>query len=406
MLLMGLVAARAEDATDLLRNVDLEAAPFNYFDRVTNDRFAKVRAEIETGRATLDRSGEMPFLASLLRALEIPESSQMLVLSTTSLQLSLISPSNPRALYFNEDTYVGFVPGGRVEIISIDPELGGIFYIFDIPKNDHPLAVDRSRRCMNCHSGSEAGYVPGLVIKSVVPGRRGGSLDAFRIDQTGHGIPLVERFGGWYLTGKHGLTNHWANAIGRPGTGEIMEKDILVPGERFAFSRYLAGTSDILPQLVHEHQAGFVNRALRLSYAARVILHTRPGEHPREMTRSLEPHLQELVSYILFADEASLPAGIQGDAAFATDFRRNRRMNKDGLSLRDLDLTSRLFQYRCSYMVYSPLLDGLPAIVKEEVFTRLKDALRGGSDGKHIPVSEKEAIRSILRGTHSRFADI
>ena len=31
----------------------------------------------------------------------------MLVFSTTSLQLSLISPSNPRALYFGEDMYLG-----------------------------------------------------------------------------------------------------------------------------------------------------------------------------------------------------------------------------------------------------------------------------------------------------------
>jgi hypothetical protein len=403
----GLLSASASDSLDLLRNIDLQAAPYHYYDRATNDRFAKLRARIDAGSVTLDRSGEKPFLLSLLKALEIPESSQMLVLSTTSLQLSLISPSNPRALYFNEDTYLGFVPGGRIEIISIDPDLGGIFYIFDVPKNERPLAIERSRRCMNCHSGSEAGYVPGLVIKSVVPGRRGGSLDAFRVDKTGHGIPLEERFGGWYLTGKHGLTNHWANAIG-------MEKDALVPGERFSFSKYPVGTSDILPQLVHEHQAGFVNRALRVGYAARTMLHNLDGKNiaePQTLAKSsvessLEPYIRELVRYILFADEARLPAGLAGDAPFMEDFSRQRRRDKNGASLKDFDLRSRLFRYRCSYMIYNPLLQGLPAIAKDAIRAQLETALRDGPDGAHIPSDEKSVIRSILRETHPDFAQL
>ena len=323
-----LVSASAADPLELLRNIDLEAAPHRYYDRTTNDRFAKLRKELDAGRVTLDRSGEKPFLLSLLKGLEISETSQMLVLSTTSLQLSLISPSNPRALYFNEDTYLGIVPGGRVEIISIDPELGGIFYIFDVPKDERPLAIERSRRCMNCHSGSEAGYVPGLVIKSVVPGRRGGSIDAFRVDMTGHGIPLADRFGGWYLTGRHGLTNHWANAIGRMA-GQKIEKDLLVPGERFPYSKYAVATSDILPQLVHEHQAGFVNRVLQLGYAARTMLHESGGAISEELRAKLAPQIQEVVRYILFADEASLPAGLEGDAAFMRDFRKDRRADKN-----------------------------------------------------------------------------
>ena len=407
ILFVGFVSAQAGDTWDVLQSLDLEAAPHNYYGRPTKDRFARVQAEFEAGRIVLDRSGEKQFLVSLLKALEIPESSQMLVFSTTSLQLSLISPSNPRALYFNEDTYLGIVPGGRVEIVSIDPELGGIFYILDVPKNDRPLAAERSRRCMNCHSGSESGYVPGLVIKSVVPGRRGGSLDSFRVDLTGHGIPLQERFGGWYLTGKHGLTNHWANAIGRPGPGEILEKDMVLPGERFSFSKYLVGTSDILPQLVHEHQAGFVNLVLQAGYAARVMLHNGDGKITPEIREKLKPRVREIVRYILVADEAKLPpGGIEGDSAFIEDFRKNRRADGNGASLKDFDLRARMFRYRCSYMIYSPLLDVLPPVVKEPLFASLTEALRGGTDGAHIPDQEKAVIRSILKATHPEFAQL
>ena len=51
----------------------------------------------------------------------MPVSSQLLLFSASSLQSEIINPRNPRALYFNEDTYVGFVPGGKIEVISMDP---------------------------------------------------------------------------------------------------------------------------------------------------------------------------------------------------------------------------------------------------------------------------------------------
>src|SRR5207249_6740608 len=156
---------------------------------------------LEAGQIELDRSSEKAFVASLLKALDIPASSQMLVFSTTSLQLSLISPSNPRALYFNDEVYLGYVPGGRIEIVSLDPELGGIYYIFEIPKEAAPLRIERSERCMNCHAADDTGHVPGLVIKSVIPGPTGGSLIAHRLGQIGHGVRFDERFGGWYVTG-------------------------------------------------------------------------------------------------------------------------------------------------------------------------------------------------------------
>src|SRR5688572_6613008 len=380
--------------------MDLAASPHNYYDIKTEDRFAELQAEMEAGRVVLDRSSEKAFLLSLLAALEIPASSQMLVFSTTSLQLSLITPANPRAIYFNEDTYLGFIPGGKIEIVSIDPELGGIFYILDIPKSaGASLNIDRSRRCMNCHSGSETGYVPGLTIKSVVPGTRGGSVDAFRVDMTGHQIPLSERFGGWYLTGEHRLTNHWANAIGRMVKGEVT-KEPVVPGERFSYGKYPFEGSDILPQLIHEHQAGFVNRALQAGYVARMHLH-RGGKLSAEQQSEIDHFVRELVRYILFADEAPLPVGgIKGDNVFEEDFRRNGRASKSGASLKDFDLKRRIFKYPCSYMIYMPLFQELPEVVKNGVMRALKKGLsEGDKTYAHISRDEKRVIREILAET-------
>src|SRR5882724_6570154 len=111
---------------------DIDLPPHDYRQRALRDRFTRLKAELEAGGVVLDQHSEKDFLLSLLKALEIPATSQMLVFSTTSLQLSLISPRNPRAIFFNEDAYVGYIPGGRIEIVSLDPELGGIFHIFDI----------------------------------------------------------------------------------------------------------------------------------------------------------------------------------------------------------------------------------------------------------------------------------
>ena len=83
---------------------DINQAPHLYSERTPRDRFTLLKADLESGRIPLDHTSEKAFLLSLLRALHVPVSSQMLVFSNTSLQLRLISPENPRALYFSEDT--------------------------------------------------------------------------------------------------------------------------------------------------------------------------------------------------------------------------------------------------------------------------------------------------------------
>ncbi len=370
---------------------DINDAPHFYKTRELRDRFTLLMPKLAS-HPGLDRSSEKEFLRSLLKILEVPVGSQMLVFSTTSLQLSLISPRNPRAVYFNEDIYVGFIPGGKIEIVSLDPALGGIFYIFEIPRDGRPLSFDRSNRCMNCHAAEETGYVPGLVVKSVAPGPSGGSLDEFRIGQSGHGIAWEERFGGWHVTGRHGITNHWGNLTGRFENGNLLRLPNEM-GQRFDTGKYLAETSDILAHLLHEHQVGFVNRAVEAGYRARAGM----GEaEAREQAG-------KLARYLLFADEAALPGeGVEGDAGLKADFLRGRRVAEGGISLKDFDLKTRLFKHRCSYMIHSPVFTGLPTGLKERIYRELARALdvgRADPEYAYLPNEEKLAIRRILKGT-------
>lgn len=381
---------------------EFEGPPHDYWKRPLTDRFTRFKAELEAGKVKLDTTGEKPFLQSLLTALEIPHSSQMLVFSTTSLQLRFISPRNPRALFFNEDVYIGYIPGARIEIVSLDPALGGIFYIFDIPRGDALPRVERSERCMNCHAREETGNVPSLTVKSVLPGPSGGSLVAYRQGLSGHGIPFKDRFGGWYLTGAENFTEHWANTMGRYVEGKLQRIPV-EPGRLFDYGRYLTATSDVLPQLLHEHQIGFANRVIAATYRTRTLLAESGGKLTAGQGAELDQKARELVRYILFADEVPLPAGgVAGDAAFKADFAKSRRTVPSGASLKDFDLKTRLFRFRCSYMIYSEVFGGLPPEMRQRVDRVLAGALNEAQPDKdfaYLPVQEKRAIRFILKAT-------
>ena len=380
---------------------DLDSEPHRYFQRTAVDRFSRRIPELAEGRLPLDRSSERAFLKSLLRALDIPESSQLLVFSNTSLQLSLINPDNPRALYFSDDLYLGYVPGGKIEVATIDAELGAVFYIFDIPRSDSRVVVERARRCMNCHANEDTLKVPGLSVKSVAPGPGGGSLDTFHPGQSGHTQPLAERFGGWYVTGTGGFDGHWGNRMGRLYQGELSATP-LEPGTRFSFERYPVATSDLLAHLLHEHQVGGVNRLIRAQYRFRELRHRNGGSVPQALPPDLETELADLLGYLLFAQEAPIPAsGIPGNPAFREGFARNRKV-VDGHSLKDLDLQTRLLRFRCSYLIHTPFFEGLDADLRRRILRDLDHALspeKRNAASRHLSDSEAAVIRTILRAT-------
>jgi len=153
---------------------------------------------------------------------------------------------------------------------------------------------------------------------------------------------------------------------------------------------------------LHEHQAGFVNRVVEASYRARTALHASNGRLTPTQAAELDEQAKIVTRYLLFADEVPLPGSVEGDAAFKTDFLRTRRATKSGDSLKDLDLQTRLFKHRCSYMIYSSVFSGLPPEMKQRVYRRMHEALsveRPDKEFGYLPTSEKKAIREILNST-------
>ncbi|MEZ5387660.1 MAG: hypothetical protein R3F13_19300 [Prosthecobacter sp.] len=401
--LLCLPAVHAADTKEM-RVIDFRSAPHNYLEWKPKDRFAEVRERIEQGEVKIDTSSDKAFLRSMLDALNIPVSSQIMVFSASSLQSEIINPRNPRALYFNEDTYVGWVPGGLIEIIAADPEMGPMFYVYNRLNPGGPVpGVQRSTKCMNCHAGNATRRLPGLIAESLLVSRAGSSLETFRRDVQGHQIPLESRFGGWHLTGKHNISNHRANVMGIPNAGKN-EVVPVEPGQYSDLSLHLLPTSDILPHLIHEHQLGFENRLVYAIYSMRQLKHENKGFMGSGAKAEIEERAVELARYITFAEEAKFPAkGISGDEAFAADFLRDRKTTSAGLSLKDLDMKTRIFKHRCSYMLYTDTWKEAPKELKERVYYHMALYLRDQPDAQHahIPQAERLAIRSILKETMS-----
>ncbi len=379
--------------------IDYKAPPHNYWEREPQDVFSALLKKMASSEVKLDTSSEHSFTRSLLAALDVPVSSQLLVYSATSMQSERINARNPRALYFNEDVYVGVVPGGLVEVISIDPELGGVFHVFDYPQPGVVPRVERATKCFNCHATNATQRLPGLIAESVASLPNGGSYESYRGKEQGHQIPLASRFGGWHVTS--------AKPIGPTKEGVFAQTTAsgvrivrIKPGEMSDLRKHLIPTSDILPNLLHEHQIGFDNRVMQAAYLGREMEAKSAALSQEDETR-LNDKARELVRYVLFADEAKLPpGGLVGDPQFAKDFSRNKKAVASGASLKDFDLRTRMFKHRCSYMIHTPQWQKMPSIIKTRIYAGMKGALSGKDrEFNYLPADERLNIVAILRET-------
>lgn len=355
---------------------DFEREPINYATAPADNTVARLDGRLRAGQARLEYEGSFGYLRSLLRELAVPESSQTLVFSRTSLQRQRIGPRTPRAIYFSDEAYVGFCQAGNVlEISAVDPGLGAVFYTLDQKPGSPPQFTRQGDSCLICHGSTSTGGVPGHLVRSVFPDLTGQPLlsaGTYRIDHTS---PLQQRWGGWYVTGTHGDQTHLGNLVvrGQQASLEIDNRtgqNVLELSRRFDGTAYLSGHSDIVALMVLEHQTGAHNLLTRAGFQARQALHQeaalnrelkQPPDHRWDSTTSrIKSAGEPLVKYLLFSDEATLTAPIRGTSSFAADFARRGPRDGRGRSLRDFDLQRRLFQYPCSYLIYSPYSENRP----------------------------------------------
>jgi len=347
-------------------------------------------------------------LRAILDHLDIPVSSQSRVHSPTSFQFRRVSPQTPRAIYFNDDVYVGWVQGGSLEFASFDPTQGAIFYLMDSEMR-HPAIRRTSAECLSCHVAPATRGVPGVFLRSTYPAQTGEQEASPERFIAGHESPLESRWGGWYVTGRLGGQVHMGNSVSKPPgfappfTMRPTGRDWIDLTSVLNTSAYLSPYSDVVAQLVLAHQTQMHNLTTRTNYRTRIALYRETEAGAR---RQYESAAEEMLRYLLFVDEAPLIAPIAGTSGFEAEFAARGPRDSRGRSLRDFNLRERLFEYPCSYLVYSAAFDALPSPVKTYIYRRLSAILTGRDQSSafaRLTPPIRTAILEILLATKADF---
>jgi len=417
ILLLAALAALPAAAQIAVRNqgyIPYSDAPINYRSDDISDPVTLLQKRLEQGKARLQHDGSAHgYLKSVLKLLDIPISSQTLVFSKTSFQYPKISPQHPRALYFNDDVYIGVVNDGKeIEVVAFDKRQGAIFFILHEQKAATPKFERAELDCTQCHIAAGTRGVPGVLMRSVNPTPTGTLVAGARSYITDQESPHSERWGGWYVSGDLALGS-MANAIA-PAAAAAKSVKLEPLANGFDPAAYLAPTSDPVALLVLGHQTQMHNLITLTNYRTRIALHDHAADSagasalPDDVRQKFEKPAEQLLRYLLFANEAPLPGldakKVIADSSFAREFAARGPRDSRGRSLREFDLHTRTFRYPLSYLIYSEAFDALPEPSRGLVYGRLLEVLSGEDQSPEfdsLSASDRRAILEILLETKS-----
>jgi hypothetical protein len=400
---------------------DREYPVIHYERTPTHNAIARLQQRLAAGELKLDYSAPRGYLDALLKALDIDPSSQALVYSKTSLQVGSITARTPRALYFNTDTYVGYVQAsGNLELATMDSELGQVFYTLANapPAAARPAAFQRQTfTCLSCHDTYEmsGGGVPRFLLMSSYVNIHGDQLTHEDSILTTDETPIDSRWGGWYVTGMTGKQVHVGN-IQVTQVQELVQLDRVRRLNLGALdglldtTPYLSNRSDVVALLVLQHQVTVQNLLTRADFEVRNALDrtgNRIGNLSKKQSGELHGYLDDLAKAMLFGDAVPYTDSIRGNSGFDAWFQKQGPRDAQGRSLRDLDLNTRLLRYPLSYLVYSPAFDALPEYARDYVYGRFAAVLQGRERSEtyaFMSAADRRDTLQILSATKPSFA--
>ena len=402
---------------------DTEYPVIGYSGAAAKNALARLQARLDRGEVKLEFQAAHGYLESLLKALDIDPSSQVLIYSKTSLQTGSIQAASPRAVYFNEDTYLGWVQGAeQLELGSMDSALDQVFYTLQ-NRNGPPVHIQRqTSTCLSCHDSLSlsGGGVPRFLLMSTYVDTHGEQLThEGSILMTDH-TEFRYRWGGWYVTGQHGSQVHLGN-MQIHDAQELVHLESLRHGNLESLDRqfdtkpYLTDKSDIVALLVLLHQVTVQDRITEVNFDVRTAL-AKAGKDsadgrgtilPPQAQKQIKEEMDALVDEMLFVGDPGFTSQITGGSGFDQWFQARGPRDHQGRSLRELDLTRRLFKYPLSFLVYSEAFDALPLYAKDYVYGRFSQVLGGQDRGtaySHLTATERRDALEILTATKMDFA--
>jgi hypothetical protein len=404
--LVAALAAAAALAVDFDGpfSADLNDPAIGYATQPEHNAVFELNTRLQAGEARLKFEATTGYLRSVLEALHVPVESQMVVFSKTSLQQRIITPANPRTLFFSDAVAVGWVRGEEfVEVAVQDPQQGAIFYTLDQRPADRPVFVRRNQ-CLQCHEDYATLGVPGMLVRSVFAAPDGTAIRPFGEFVSDHRSPFAERWGGWYVTGRSGGLRHMGNRTFR--SQEEADRFSKAPDldsleGKLETASHLSPYSDIVALLVFNHQMRLMNLFTRAGWEVRLA-------DPAKRAGVARDAAKEVADYLLFVEESPLTGRIQGTSGFAEKFSAEGPRDHKGRSLRQFDLERRLMRYPCSYMIYSEAFSGLPAELKDAIYRRMWRILSGEEKSakyERLSPADRRNIVAILRDTKQGLPD-
>ena len=405
--LISLVALIAFQIS-LVAQIAFDYPPLNYSSAPLKNDIEELKNKIDNDEVELEFDSKHGYLPSILEKLKIAKSSQVLVFSKTSFQKEKINAQNPRALYYNESSYVGWVNGSdMLEFSAIDENVGAVFYTLEQKKDEKPKIVRNNSDCLDCHSSARTQSIPGVVIRSIFLDK----TDSLKTNVVNHRTAFNERWGSWYVTGNSGNMKHLGNILSSKGQVQKHE-NINSLKEYFNTGEYLLDQSDIVSLMTLEHQVHMSNLLTRANFRTRITLHRQANINKRKQHD--EEHLSEYaleeikrncesaVKYMFFSEETKLTDKIRGSEIFTKEFHVNSKKDSKGRSLKDFNCKTRLFEYPLSYMIYTKQFDALPKIAKKYIYQRIYDVVTGKDNTepfKHLSAAMRKDIFEILKET-------
>ena len=232
--------------------------------------------QIRRGALKLSFDPASGYLRAVLSALRVPIDSQTLVFSQGSLQARQISPSNPRAVYFSDTVAVGWVRGADVlELAAHDARQGTVFYTLHQHAGASPR-FERDNRCLECHLTWDTLGVPGFQVLSTF--QMSDDPNAYATGLVSdHRTPFADRWGGWYVTGQAGTSDHRGNVPVVVSAAELQKPRRPAPQLSSTAGRvdtrgFPSDQSDVVALMILEHQSRMANLLTRVGWETRVAL--------------------------------------------------------------------------------------------------------------------------------------